>query len=312
MAEELPKQIIVTTRESGPLKLDGNFIEISLEPFTDEQLEKFVVRWFRGGDRDPGELLDFLAGNPSVRDICRRPLVATLVAAQYESGYGLAHSKSEVYSKRFELLLEKWDASRHIRPRTRVRPNDKLTFLTRLAFELHRAGRRSSAKQDIEDLWREGFADLYPDCSTEDILWELRVFNNVISLEGHAEYSLGHLSFQEFLAARAVIHLQRQDVLIDNFYDRWWRQVIVFYAGLCGDISSFLEELQLRRGVTRDDGLLLAMTCEARFTSRVVRDFLEDALDTDILDDPSSSLERPTEDDQAEDWLPEEEHLPED
>jgi hypothetical protein len=279
------RRVIVTTRDSEPLALTQDFFEIALQPFSDRQLSAFFRKWLKASDRSPGELLAFVESNDRVRDICRRPLVATLVVSLYENGYPLPQSRADLYQKRFDLLLERWDRTRGVPRRNEVKAADKLQLLMRLALSMHCRHRRRFSKKELAAVWRVGFAKLYPRLPLDDLIWELRVCNNVISQVGEGEYSLGHLSFQEFLAAKAIMHTQSQALLIANFHDTWWREVIIFYSGLCGDISSLLGDLQKKCRLVEAEGLVAEMNAEARFTSSAVSDFITDAIADGQLDE---------------------------
>ncbi len=183
-------------------------------------------------------------------------------------------------------MLEKWDPARGVYARNRVRASDKMQLLTRLAFDLHTTHRRHFCADMFALLWDEKLKGVYRGVSANDALWEMRVFNSVIRSEGRGRFSMGHLSFQEFLVARAIVQFQRQGVLLDKYYDPWWRNVLVFYAGTCGDISSFLTHLHNTGPIMEDEGLVKEMMSEARFTSRVVDDFLYDAYgEEDVIED---------------------------
>lgn len=269
-------RVILTTRTSARLLPIEGFTTFSLLPFDDEQLLTFYKKWFRASPESCKPIMNFLEHNAYVKEIARVPMIATLIATLYENSYDLPRSRSEIYVQRFDLLLRKWDIVKGIASRSVFRADDKLIILRRLALRLHEHHRRSFGVQDIADLWDEAMYELYPDHSVEDLLWELAVVNNVIGVSGGREYSLGHLSYQEFLAAGAIMHGQMQHVLVSNVSDPWWRNVLLFFAGLCADIGSFLAEIQESDPLSDRSGLLEAMIKEARFTSPAVRDFMRD------------------------------------
>ena len=109
------------------------------------------------------------------------------------------------------------------------------------------------------------------------------MINNVFVPEGFAEYSLGHLSFQEFLTARAIMHGQLFSILTDRFFDPWWENVIVFYAGLCGDASAYFGRLLEKNPLEEVRGLLPRILSEARYTSRAIADFVEEASSEQLI-----------------------------
>ncbi len=224
--------------------------------------------------KDPNPVLDFLKQNSRIRDICTTPMIATIVAALYENDYDLPQSRAEVYQKRFDLLLERWDKVRGVPRRTNVRPGDKLLFLSRLALRLHKDHRRRFTAKDAEAVWIASFAPHYSGTTVADLLWELQVCNSVVIPEGDGEYSLGHLSYQEYLAALAVVRGQELRKLRSRYYEPWWRQVIVFAAGIAGDISPLIDALLKTNTVSDNRGLLREMMQEAKNTPRSTLDAL--------------------------------------
>lgn len=274
-------QVIVTSRSSEPLGLGRNFHEVSLVPFDDEQLERFFRNWFKGTNKSYKEILDFLKDNDYIREICRIPIVTTLVAALYENGYELPKSKTELYKKRFRLLLSEWDQSKTIAPRGKIKAEDKYSLLVFLAYELHRKHRNSFIKDDLENIWNTKLKRHYPKLGIDTVIWELQVYNSIISPVSEHRYCLGHLSFQEFLTAEAVFRNRTENLLVSNFYNDWWRNVIVFYAGVCGDISSFIDRMLNLHCIEENRGLLKEMLSEARYTPDDVRAIIDDSIELD-------------------------------
>jgi len=121
-------RVIVTSREPVTLDALDWFMRLRLSPFTDDQLEDFFKRWFAGSEKSHEPIISFLEKHPHIREVCRTPIVATIVAALYENGFDLPVTKTDVYIKRFELLTERWDKIRGVSSRNKIRARDKLFF----------------------------------------------------------------------------------------------------------------------------------------------------------------------------------------
>ncbi len=269
-------RLVITTRASFDLRLPHGFVHLSLRPLTDSQLEEFFNRWFLDDSTKSDEVMTFFSANPHIKDICRLPMVATILASLHENGFDLPRSRTEVYEKRFGLLLERWDLARSVPSRNRIRARDKLGFLARLALALHRKHRRTFSAAGAAWVWRQGFADAYPDVDIDAVLWELRACNCLIDQEGVDLYSLGHLSFQEYLAAWAIVHSQQLKVLRDNFHNPWWWHTCVFYSGIAGDVSRLLSSIQTKGTLHENDALIDDMLAEARYTPQETRLAVQD------------------------------------
>ncbi len=284
-------QMIVTTRDASPLQLhEDQYIRLRLCPMTDEQLTLFFTKWYGDDDTTREEILTFLTSNDHIREVCRMPMVATLVCALKDNGFDLPHSMTEVYEQRFGLLLDRWDRIKKVPKRGMVDSRDKLYVLMHLAFDMHRHHRRSFNRQHLETIWDGRLDGRYPTVDSSDLLHELRYINCVVEQTGSDSYSLGHLSNQEYLTAKAIVFYEKMMFLASSFHDKWWRQVLIFYAGIRGDVSALLERVQERHGFDRDVGLFNAMLDEARFTPSVLRDLATDIAfesydDNDLSDD---------------------------
>ena len=176
-------KVVITTRDASQMDLPRGFLKIRVMPFSDDQIQRFFERWFAGSGLDSGPVLEFLAHNPHVQAICRNPMIATIVAALHENGYSLPQSRVEVYQKRVDLLLERWDRIRRVPTRNRILARDKRIFLGRLAFQLHRKHHRNFTMADAEQVWTDGFSRHYDNVRIEDVLWELQHSNNLVVQE---------------------------------------------------------------------------------------------------------------------------------
>jgi hypothetical protein len=239
---------IVTVRSGAPLELPIGFVEIELRDFTLEQLEVFFRKWCEGPGIPAQPLIDFVAQNPILQEVAATPLIASILAGLYENNMELPRTKVQIYSKRFELLHSKWDIAKGIRKRSNVASSDKEHFLARLAYRLHCKHQRRFSLVDVEPLWTRHFARVYPHVLIEDLLHELLVVNNVIERDGKDDFSLGHLSFQEFLAAKDIVFRQNVAKLARVADDPWWNRVVLFFVGLTGDPYALFRELRRRPG----------------------------------------------------------------
>jgi hypothetical protein len=268
------KRMFLTSRDLVAMPLSLDYIRLEAMPFTEKQLEEFFRRWFAASNEAFERIWTFVERNAHVRTICKTPMIAMLVAALEENGYDLSKSKTEIYQKRFNLLLEKWDSMRRVPSRSRVSPSDKLRFIARIALMTHRKSRAHFTLAEMRTAWDVGFAHHYPDLAVDLVARELEHSNCVIHSTGPGEYSFGHLSYQEFLSALELVNQQNPRTLVSKFRDTWWRQVLVFYAGIAGTIDRLLKMIHASSPIPRRDPLVLEMLAEARHTPPDLRSFL--------------------------------------
>ncbi|MBS0207971.1 MAG: NACHT domain-containing protein [Planctomycetes bacterium] len=269
-------RLIITSRDIANLQLPAIWAVTNLLPFTEEQLDAFMNKWFELSPTKLDEIRVFFGKNSHIRAVCANPMTATIVASLHENDFGLPHSRAEVYERRFELLLERWDRQRQVKRPRRIVKSDKRHFLKRLAYSLHLKHRRRFDKRTAAKIWNASFAKTYENLAIEDVIDELRLCDSIIVPEGVGEYSLGHLSYQEYLTAEHVVSGQQLEVLVDNFHDPWWRNVILFHAGITGNVNKLLTQVHRRYPLGREDDLLDEMMLEARYTPEVVRQLVEE------------------------------------
>ena len=125
-------------------------------------------------------------------------------------------------------------------------------------------------------MWDSGFSTHYRKYTLDQLIAELQFSNNVIYSAGGDEFTLGHLSYQEYLAAKELVNLQDPRFLVDKFTETWWRQVLVFYAGIAGNIERLFKMVQVKRPINRQDPLIQEMLAEARYTPPDLASFLRE------------------------------------
>ena len=63
----------------------------------------------------------------------------------------------------------------------------------------------------------------------------------IIEFETFGGVSFGHLTYQEYLAAKRLSADNDVCFIFKKIGDPWWRNVIRFYASIKGDISSLIK-----------------------------------------------------------------------
>ena len=273
--------LAVTCRESAEIRLPHAFLRLRLEPFTDVQMHLFFQRWLHRTGFSAEPILQLLNQNANLREICRTPIIASIVAGLHEGGSDLPRSRTEVYQKRFELLLRRWDAVKQVRRQTVVRPEDKLRFLAEVAFHVHSKHHRVFTSSDAKEVWNQSLAVAYENVDFNDVMVEIQRVHDVAPYQGRGEYSLGHLSFQEYLCAYNCVNRQRSVFLIKHLGDPWWRRVCVFFVGITGDASPFMDAIVGSVELFANRDFLHKLRSEAAFTSKAALDFLHDSSDSD-------------------------------
>lgn len=246
-------QIIVTCRIAGfPRTLNG-YYQLEVQALTEAQIAQFVRNWF-ANTADPLErerridgLLRGLRRSPGMRLLATNPLLLSLIALLYECNWRLPERRVELYEEAVNLLIVDWDKLRGISRQPRLLPEQKQQILTQLAACFHAAGRRVVEAEQL----RENLTVILPLCGgslldPDVVVDELMAHTGLLRQKSRYSYDFVHLTFQEFLTARAC-QVQWEGIqLLERTGDAWWHEVIRLYAGLKRDATTLLQALRAR------------------------------------------------------------------
>ncbi len=274
--------ILVTSRPSGyqDRSVLPNFQPSTIEALNDHAVETFLDRWSRAlhpTDTTAAEahrqaLLQALNARPNIRRLARNTVMLTALAVVHWNEKRLPEQRAELYES---ILL--WLArSRELRP-GRAGPERSLEVLRTLALAMQNAegGRkiqvtRHWAAEQIAFMFQNppnppfakgGRGDLLGDSLepnqsvtlAEKFLEEEELDSGIIVRRGN-DVRFWHLSFQEYLAARAIggMSEQSQRALLlgtqKRLYEPEWREV-----------GQLLGGVLYEQGREKVDGLITAV-----------------------------------------------------
>ena len=236
-----PTSFVVSCRDTAGVRQLGDALTLAVVPFSPEQLDLFIGRWFQEDVVSKQLVRKWLRRHEAVKRVASIPLMAALLCALAEvNGEELPTTEAELYEGRFELLLGRWERAKGLPTmRTAVRRR-YLHFLTRLALRTHVSERPSFDKDGLLTLAQEygGTGEIMvQDCLERGLLFS----------ESDGTFSLGHLTFQEFLAARRLRDTNPVRFIVWALKQRWWGNVLRYYAVMTGDLSSVVAELLRHR-----------------------------------------------------------------
>lgn len=235
--KNLNTQIIIATRNFDFLqsqKLLGDFEDSELLPFNFKQALSLVKKIIPNNTSKTNNFLTALKSSMLNTTLQRTPLSLTLLAILYRDDKidlkELPANIFSLYDLFTDVYLDRWDASKGISQLYKYEQTKNI--LAFIAFYMHKLGWNSiSEEQLITFLITLRTNYNYDELNEiEEFIRHLKTKNGVFSFDTTTgSFSFFNHYFQEFFAS---ICIEDDDkILIDNFYNNWWSNSIVFYCG---------------------------------------------------------------------------------
>ncbi len=253
-------RFVVTTRPqayAGEAILDG-FSTAEIEPLSPEAIEQYLGQWCRAlfpkssesAEKHLAELHGALQAKPEIRRLATNPVMLTALAVVHWNERRLPEQRADLY----ESILNWLARSREERP-GRQTADQCLRLLQHLALAMmaHPQGRqiqvsKAAASQAISGM-------LETPAQALAFIEDEEADSGIIVSRG-PDLRYWHLTFLEFLAARALAAQQDKDqhpalLREGRLYKPEWRETVLLLAGILGS-----------KGPERVDGLVTALLDE--------------------------------------------------
>jgi hypothetical protein len=238
---------VVTSRPLGysSAPVDGA-ITVQTQPFTPEQVHRFVHRWYLaewrlGTDADDpditrpaaaeaDELLARLRAAPALRGLTINPLLLTMIATVHRHRGTLPGSRAELYDRICEVLLWRRQEAKNL-PKEQhgeLTGTQKKRLMRVLAFEMMRRKVRDLSSDEAVTILRPRLRNMIKDLTVEELLADVASNGLFIERENGVR-AFAHQTFQEYLAAEHVQDRHQQEVLLKAVSDAWWRETTLLY-----------------------------------------------------------------------------------
>ncbi len=247
---------VITCRIAAKEYTFGQFTEVEVADFNDEQIDTFAHNWFRAkGDADRAKLFrENLNKNRRIKELASSPLLLTLLCLMFEDTTSFPANRSELYKEGLDVLLKKWDGKRKIerdavyKNLSLKRKEDLLSQIALTTFE----NKEYFFKQGNLENYITDFIRNLPDAKTDPEALHLDSEAVLKSIESHhgllverakGIYSFSHLTFHEYFSAREIVESRDLAVVqrfVKNITETRWREVFLLTVGMIRNADSLV------------------------------------------------------------------------
>ncbi|AJF65802.1 NACHT domain-containing protein [Streptomyces vietnamensis] len=264
---------LVTSRPTAVrddwLSSDG-FTELTLSPMTRAEVATFVRRWHRaaGPEAEPYEqpLLDALRTAEHVAQLATNPLMCGLICALHRDRRGfLPRGRKALYEAALSMLLARRDRERDMGAPSGLALDEapQIQLIQRLAYWLTLNGRTQLDRAHAESLVREAVPAVQEAAQhpPEKVFTHLLHRSGLLREPTADTVDFVHRTFQDYLAAKALVDHWDIGVLVRHAADDQWEDVIRMAVGHARprECAEILQELLKAADAATDRPLRLVL-----------------------------------------------------
>ncbi|MET0647594.1 MAG: NACHT domain-containing protein [Pyrinomonadaceae bacterium] len=238
-------RLLVTCREHSyrTKDLQGVIPEVvRVEPFANHHMRVFLQGWPAHKGRTAMKLYGLIQDDPQIRDICRNPLLLTILTGLYldTDNFELPSSRERFYKDAVDELLVHRPARRNVRQAFDA--DDKRQILERVALDrLETAARHEDPEEFTHEVIRRKAEEVLRQekFDPRDLIKELVEVNGIIKPGHEGSYTCAHRTIQEYFAAREARRTRETPEVVEHFGSRpEFIEVLYFYCGLVENLPA--------------------------------------------------------------------------
>jgi hypothetical protein len=315
--------IVVTSREAG-FRIVGGALSAHCEhykvaDFNEDDITRLTLAWHREVVGDSAEvrseaekLAKTICVSERVRQLAKNPLLLTTLLLVKRWVGQLPTRRSVLYGKALEVLLMTWNVEGY----EPIDQEEAIPQLAFVAFTMMKDGVQRISSRRLDELLisaRKQMPEVlsYAKLSVPEFIQCVERRSSLMILSGHEIeqgtlyplYEFRHLTFQEYLAARAVVdgyYLNRNDndtlltILKPHLADEHWKEVVPLAAVLAGrKVQPLIQHLiDLCKKFSRVTSIEYSNDYPVRLLSQCILDEIQ--IPPDLLEEGLERIARRT------------------
>lgn len=225
----------------------SNYETVDLLPFDIGQALKLVKKIIPDNKEKNNHFIEAIKKQQLSNNLTRTPMALTLMAIMYKDDAidlkELPANITELYNKFSDYYLDKWDASKGITSQYKYEEYKHIVGF--IAYYLHSNHIYEISSQDLKHY----LETIKASHSTFEELQDIDNYINGLKRRNtllHYDFDrdvffFNSGAFQEYFTS-IYFDDSNEDELIDNLYQEWWQNVIVFYNGKNPKRPVFIEK----------------------------------------------------------------------
>jgi len=264
--------IIVTSREAGFRVVAGSLAayceNYTVSNLIDREIESLSLKWHKAiidesknTEKEAKKLSDLIINDSRIKTLAENPLLlTTLFFVKRWAGY-LPTKRSVLYQEMIKLLLVTWNVEGH----EKLDIDETEPQLAFVAYWMTKNGQQTISAEDLKNCLIDARKQMpeilgYTNISPSEFIQQVESRSSLLIMSGHQQldsgvlsaiYEFSHLSFQEYLTAKAIVkkYIPQSDIknkivdIIKPHVNREnWKEVVPLTAVLLERDSKDLIE----------------------------------------------------------------------
>lgn len=231
-------QILIATRNLNLIRNTQYLIDYrdtEILAFNFNQAHSLVKKIIPNNSSKANNFIKALKDNLLDSDIQRTPLALTLMAILYRDDKidlrELPANVFELYNRFTDIYLDQWDNTKGITNLYQYEQTKNI--LSFIALHLHEKNENHIQEKELIDFLNELRLDYNYDelNNIENFVEFLKTKKGVFFFdEQEKHFMFFNNYFQEFFTSLSI-ESDDENILLDNFFDDWWTNTLVFYCG---------------------------------------------------------------------------------